>query len=201
MRVQGETKAGSPCRDLWRWDERERPQVRRPLPSLTLCRFPDLSGSSRRRLGSLLGSFLRRELVLYLEGDGVGVHFVEVRRISQHGIAVATGGGEDDGQLDHDTSQLALFRPAKIRGKQLGNGVALRSGNTSGFFRPKGGLATNALVREDLRESLRTEVPIPDLGEFDMLAVKFGVIGVLVFGDKARPLLYADIVVAVIEGV
>jgi hypothetical protein len=55
----------------------------------------------RLDFGSALLCSLRlrfgRELLLDLESDGVGVHFVDRRCIPQNGRAVATGGGEDDG--------------------------------------------------------------------------------------------------------
>ena len=59
------------------------------------------------RLGLFLG--LRRhlgsELLLNLEGDGVGVHFVSRSSVAEDLSAVVARGGQHDGQFNQDAAQ------------------------------------------------------------------------------------------------
>ena len=55
---------------------------------------------------------------------GVGIYFVDRCCIAQDGVAIATGGREDDGQLDDQTPQLAPFHAPEVRGEEVGNRVA-----------------------------------------------------------------------------
>ena len=60
------------------------------------------------------------------------------------------------------------------------------------------GLATNALVRESLHESLRVQVLVPQGGEAFVFAVKLGVKGVHALTNEAAPLLDSGVIVAVV---
>ena len=58
-----------------------------------------------------------------------------------------------------------------------------------------------ALVVEGFRKPLGAQVAVPDFGEADVLAVESAVVGVVGAGDEPAPLLTADVVVAVVEGI
>jgi len=76
--VQGETKAGSPCAMFCTAKCRDGEVP--PLCVSLLGRFlPALSN----RLGGLLGLLFGSELLLYLEGDGIGVHLVRAGCITE----------------------------------------------------------------------------------------------------------------------
>jgi hypothetical protein len=88
------------------------------LPQLFRLGFDDTFLYSLRLL-------LGGKLLLHLEGDGIGVHLVDRRRIPQGCHAVATGGGEDDRQLNDDASQLALFDLTQVRDEESCDGLVL----------------------------------------------------------------------------
>src|SRR5579884_1470038 len=67
-------------------------------------------------------------------------------------------------------------------------------------LRRESGLATNALVRESLHESLRVQVLVPEGGKAFVFAVKLGVKGIHAVTNEAAPLLDTCVIVAVVEG-
>ncbi len=54
-----------------------------------------------------------RELLLDLEGDGIGVDFVRGGGIAEDVASVAARDSENDGQFDQHTAQYALFDAAR----------------------------------------------------------------------------------------
>lgn|GEM_PF-4133610 len=74
----------------------------------------------------------------------------------------------------------------------------MRSGDTLTLPLQGSGLATNALVRKSLCESLQTQVVIPRLGEAFVLLVKLDEMHVVVAHDVAAPLLDGNVIVMLI---
>jgi hypothetical protein len=91
MWVQGETKAGSPCAILAQ--QKAGAAKCRPLCVSLLGHF--LSGLGRRLRG-LLGLLFSGKLLLYLEGDGIGVHLVRAGSITEDCGRIRPRGHQQD---------------------------------------------------------------------------------------------------------
>lgn len=72
MRVQGETQAGSPCAILGLVKDEGSDRFAAPFGFTELCRFLGF----RNGLGLLFRLRLGSELLLHLESNGIGIHFV-----------------------------------------------------------------------------------------------------------------------------
>ena len=103
--------------------------VKRSLPICRLLKQGRRLGSLRLLHGfglGLLNGLLRGlrfllggELLLDLEGDGVGVHLIDSGGIMKHLRGIVPGGHVKDGGFHQHFAQHALFGTAQVRGKQL----------------------------------------------------------------------------------
>jgi integrase len=113
--VQGETSTGSPCANFCAAKRGGATKCRPSLHCL-LGRFLRSLGSGWRGfLGLLFGS----ELLLHLEGDGIGVHLIHTRRIPKNRGGIRPRGRQQDACFHQQTGECAFVGAADVSGKSL----------------------------------------------------------------------------------